>query len=255
MATKKTTTDEISILKITQEKVTYAILGKTPFICNSMSNKVREELLLPKGRKSAAERAGSLKHNPIEEFNTSPYKLPEGSPTLIAHLATAFKKAIASTALDIPGSTKAQLSRLLWVDGEKIPLYGIPKLLMSVVRSADINKTPDVRTRAIIPEWACFVTVTYVTPIMKEQIVSNLFAAAGMIQGAGDWRPQKGSGTYGQFEIVNADDKKFKEIVSKGGRKAQIEGMKKAEPYDLETEELLSWFFDESKRRGFKEVA
>lgn len=254
MATKKDQV-EISILEVTQETIEYCVLGKTPFICNRMSEKVKNELLFPKGRKSAAEKARSMKHNPFQEFRDSPYRLPEGAPTLIAHLATAFKKAIAGTALDIPGATKAQLSRLMWVEGEKIPLYGVPKLFMSVTRSADMNKTPDVRTRAILPEWAARVTVRYTTPMLKETVVSNLFAAAGLIQGVGDWRNEKGSGTFGQFEIVHEDDPRFLRVIAEGGRQAQRDALDKPECYDMDSEELLSWFVSEADRRGFKEVA
>lgn len=254
MATKKDQV-EISILEVTQETVEYCVLGKTPFICNRMSEKVKNELLFPKGRKSSAEKARTLKHNPFQEFKDSPYRLhDDGQPTLLAHLATAFKKAIAGTAVDIPGATRAQLSRLMWVEGEKIPLYGVPKMMMSITRSADMNKTPDVRTRAIIPEWACKVTVRFTTPMLKETVVSNLFAAGGLIQGVGDWRNEKGSGTFGQFELVREDDERFQRIMKEGARDAQIEAMENPEPYDVDSAELLSWFVDEADRRGFKEI-
>jgi len=254
MATKKDQT-EISVMEVSQQKVDYCVLGTTPIILNRMSEKVKNELLFPKGRKSSAERARSLKHNPFQEFKDSPYRLSdESAPTLLAHLATAFKKAIAGTALDIPGATKAQLSRLMWVEGEKVPLYGIPKLFMSVTRSADMNKTPDVRTRAIIPEWACYLTVSFATPMLKETVVSNLLAAAGQIQGVGDWRPEKGSGTFGQFALVEESNKDFQRILKEGNRQAQIDAMEACEPYDIDTEELLSWFVAEADSRGFKEV-
>jgi hypothetical protein len=125
---------------------------------------------------------------------------------------------------------------------------------MAMVRSSDMNRTPDVRTRCIVPEWACRITVAFPVPILKEQTVSNLFAAAGMIQGVGDWRPEKGSATFGQFELVSEDDPDFQRIVKSGGREAQIKAMEIAEPYDIETEELLAWFVKEVDRRGFKNV-
>lgn len=254
MATKNQT--EISTVEIKMERVEYCVLGKTPIILNRLSEKVKNQLLFPAPRKNAAERASTLKHNPFREFDASPYKLPnEDAPTLIAHLATAFKKAIASTALDLPGASKSQLYRLMWVKGEKIPIYGIPKILMAVVRSADKAKTPDVRTRAIIPEWACRVVVEFPVPILKETVVSQLFAAAGMIQGVGDWRPEKGSGSFGQFELVDPDDERFVRTIETGGRQSQIEAMAAREPYDEDTSELLSWFVSEADRRGFKGVA
>jgi len=253
MATKNTGEVEISVLEIATQKVDYCIIGQTPIILNRMTEKVKNELLLPKGRKTTAEKATSLKHDPLQEFFDSPYKLSDiSAPTLLAHLATAFKKAIANTAIDIPGAKKAQMGRLMWVEGEKIPLYGIPKLHMSVTRSADMNKTPDVRSRCIIPKWAARLTVVFTVPLLKEPIVSNLLAAAGQIQGVGDWRPEKGSGTFGQFRLVKPDDKEFLKILKEGDRSAQEKAMKNPEAYDDETDELFEWFIIEAEKRGHK---
>jgi hypothetical protein len=252
MATKNDQT-EISTIEIKMARVTYCVLGTTPIILNRLAEKARHQLLMPSGRKTSAEKATNLKHNPFDEFRSSPYVIrDESSDTLLAHLSTAFKKAIASTALDIPGAKKAQLSRLMWVEGEKVPIYGIPKLHMAITRSADMAKTPDVRTRCTVPKWATKVTVAFPVPILKDTVVTNLFSAAGMIQGVGDWRPEKGSGTYGQFELVSENDPRFIEIVKNGGRLQQIKAMEEAEPYDEETSELLAWFVDEADKRGFK---
>ena len=147
-AAKKNATMEI--VEFTTETIEFFIVGKTPIILNRMSEKAKNQLLLPSGRKTAAQKKTSLKHNPEEEFRASPYTLPEGSPTLIAHLATAFKAAIRGAGVDVPGTTKAQLGRMLYVEGERIPLYGVPRLHMAVTRSADVGKTPDIRTRAML---------------------------------------------------------------------------------------------------------
>ena len=253
MAKAKST--EAQIVEFSSETITFHILGKTPIICNRMSEKAKNQLLLPSGRKTAAEKKTSLKHNPVEEFRASPYLLPEGHPTYIGHLATAFKAAIRGAGVDVPGTTKAQLGRMLYVEGEKVPLYGVPKLFMSVTRSADINKTPDIRTRAIIPEWACVLRVTFVTPYLGANTVANLLAAAGLIQGVGDWRPEKGSGNYGQFTVCNEDDPAFVRIINEGGREAQEAAMTAAQPYDGDSQDLLDWFNDEVEARNIKLVA
>jgi hypothetical protein len=254
MATKNDI--EIEVPTINQGKITFLVVGVTPLICNRMSQKVLHELLLPKGKKTAADKASSLKHNPIDEFRSSPYTNGEpNSPTLIQHLSSAFKGAIKSAALDMPGANKSQIGRLTWVEGERIDIYGVPQLMMAVTRSADMNKTPDVRTRAVIPNWACRVTVSFVKPILREQSIVNLFAAAGVTQGIGDWRPGKGAGTYGQYRLVSEDDPEFLHIVSTGARAAQEAGMATPVPYDDESEEMLAWFEVEANRRGFKVVA
>ncbi|MGH8626433.1 MAG: hypothetical protein ACREYC_14585, partial [Gammaproteobacteria bacterium] len=139
--------------------------------------------------------------------------------------------------------------------GDYVAIYGIPKLLMSVVRMADMSRTPDVRTRAILPEWACRVVISFVQPILKRNAVVNLLAAAGLIQGVGDWRPEKGNGSYGQFQIVPPDDAVYRAIIRQGGREAQLKALADPENYDAETERLRAWYDTEVARREMKAVA
>lgn len=256
MAVKKNTPEEVAdIIEVTQGNFGCCVLGTSPLILNRMSEKAKRELLMPKGRKNAVERATTLKHQPVDEYRASAYRIAdEQAPTLLAILSTAFKGALRTAALDMPGAKKAQIGRLTYIAWDYVGIFGVPKLFMSVTRSADMNKTPDVRTRAIVPEWACRVTVTYVQPLIRAQAVANLLAAAGLTIGVGDWRPEKGAGSYGQFKIVSADDPDFVRIL-KDGRKAQEAAMDTPVCYDSETAELLSWFDDERAKRQLKGVA
>lgn len=249
---KKEVDSTIVIEPIKTETVQFAVVGTSPIILNRLSKKTREELLLPRGRKNAAQKQAELKHDPLQEFRDSPYIMPDGSPTYLGVMASAFKGAMMTAALDLPGTKKAQIGRLVYVVGDYVPIFGIPKLFMSITRSADINHTPDVRTRAIIPHWAALVTVRFVVPLMNAQAVGNLLAAAGVTAGIGDWRPEKGKGSYGQFRLAVVDDPELNSIIEEGGREAQMAAMDEPECYDRETEELFSWFLDEVVRRGKK---
>jgi hypothetical protein len=222
----------------------------TPYLHNRMSEKARHELLLPKGRKNAAERASTLKHDPFEEFRASPYRMTEDdAPTFLAAMGSSFKGAMMTAALDLPGTAKAQVGRLVWVEGYLVPLWGDLKLHMGITRSADMNKTPDVRTRAISSRWATVITVSYVRPLVTEKSIVNLLSTGGRSAGVGDWRPQKGKGTFGQFRMVNVDDPDLLDVM-KLDRAVQLEAMMAAEPYDAECAELLHWFDAERKERG-----
>lgn len=258
MAAKKSTPDHdiTDILKVTTGSFECCIVGTSPLVLNRMSEKAKHELLMPKGRKNAVERATSLKHVPIEEYRASAYTLKDTTqPTLLALMSTAFKGALRSAALDMPGAKKAQIGRLTYIEGDYVGIYGVPKLFMSIVRSADMNKTPDVRTRAIVPVWACHLAVTFVQPLIRAQAVANLLAAAGITIGVGDGRPEKGAMSYGQFRIVDKDDAEFQRIVKTGGRKAQQAALDTPLCYDLETEDLLTWFDGERAQRQLKGVA
>ena len=206
-------------------------------------------MLLPKGRKTAADRAQSLKHEPLSEYQESVYRaLAANSPTRLCFPSGAFKKAIATAALDLPGTKKAEIGRLVSVPTAVFPIWGIPQLLMSVVRSADMAKTPDIRTRAILPEWATIVELSFVRPKLSATSVVNLLAAAGITVGVGDFRQEKGAGSFGSFRIVDPDDADFKRICKAGGRAAQDAALASPEMHDSESEQLFSYFTKEVAR-------
>lgn len=250
-ATKTSETTQIVVNPIDQRTIRVAILGTQPLILNRQAEKAKRELLLPSGRKTTADRAANLKHDPLAEYRASPYVLPEDdAPTALAALSAWFKGAMMTASLDLPGTKRTQIGRLLWVEGQRVPLWGVPELFMSVTRSADINRTPDIRTRAIVPEWAVELDISFVSPLLNERSVINLLAAAGLIAGVGDWRPEKGKGTFGQFTLVNPDDARVQAIKARGDRAAQLAALREPGFYDAESEELFAWFRSQVEARG-----
>lgn len=247
----KTKSAEIEVLQIKQASAVFLLVGVSPLIFNQVSEKAKRELLLPAGRKNAAARALSLKHDPIEEYRNSVYRSrDDDSPTRLVFPAPAFKKALATAALDIPGATKSAVGRLSWVTGDKIPIYGVPQLHMGIVRSADMNRTPDVRTRAILPRWACAIRINFVQPQLSEKNVVHLLAAAGILCGIGDYRQERGAGSYGQFRIAESPEDPELVQILKEGREAQDRALANPVCYDDETLGLYEWVVEEiSKRR------
>lgn len=244
MAKGPTKPSEIDILAIRRSSIDAHILGTTPFIFNRMAEKARRELLMPKGRKTRADRAQSLKHVPLDEYRASVHRWRDidDEPTRLCFPAPGFKGAMMTAALDLPGVSKSEIGRLVWVEGVSISIFGVPQIFMSVVRSADINRTPDIRTRAILPRWACKLTINFVQPKLNGQAMTNLLAAAGVTCGVGDFRQEKGKGSYGQFEICAPDHPEFKSIVESGGRSQQDAALADPQPFDVDTAEMLDWF-------------
>lgn len=229
----------------------FYVVGESPIILNSMNSKVMRQLLLPKPPMNDAEKKSTLKHNPLAEFSSAPLRMPEGAATLLGLPATAFKGAMRTAALDAPGATKSQIGRLCYVVGENVEIFGTPQIHMSVTRLADKGRTPDIRTRCIVPRWAARFTMEFSSLITPTSIAA-LLTMGGKSCGVGDWRPEKGSGSFGRFRLVNADDKVFQEIVASGGRAAQAEAMEAPVPYDIPTAELLTWFYEETAGRGIE---
>jgi len=238
---------EVVIEKMMTGRLVTNLVGTSPLIFNAMSAKARHELLLPRGRKTAAEKAQTLKHDPISEYRNSCYKRRGEGPTRLVFPASAIKCAIATAALEVPGAKKAQIGRLVWAVGDYVDIYGEPELFMSVVRSADMNKTPDVRTRAILREWCCKVDLRFVMPTMNEVAILRLLETAGLVIGLGDFRQEKGKGNYGQFQT--ADDADVKSLLSRG-MDVQDKALESPAMYDIETEELYDWYNEERKARG-----
>jgi hypothetical protein len=244
----KTGEQELLIERMSVGNINVWIKGKSPLIMHCMPEKSRHELLMPKGKKTAADKAQNMKHDPLQEYRASVYRKIGTGNTRLAFPAAAIKSALCNAALETPGTKKTQIGRLVWVNGDMLEVYGKPKMLMSVVRSADMNHTPDIRTRAILPEWCCLASITFATPTLSATSLGNLLTTAGMIIGLGDFRQAKGKGNYGQFEPSTEED--CKQIVENGGMKIQDDALETPEFYDADTETLFTWFCDERTRRG-----
>lgn len=247
----KTTKATAEITEYTSHRLSFWIVGRSPLIHNRMSEKAKRELLMPKGRKTSAERAQAFKHNPVEEFRNSMEKTRDAeAPTLIVLPAPAFKGGMMTAALDMPGTRKTEIGRLCWVNGYHVPVWGVPMLHMSVVRSADMNKTPDIRTRAIMDRWATRLDIEYMAPKLDQKMMVQLLSLAGVTSGVGDFRQEKGKGNFGQFRIVDEDDAELRDIMATGGREAQAAALEAAEPYDDDAVELLAFWNEEAGKRG-----
>jgi len=248
--TREITVQIAAIQRLERAMVRLNVLGISPLVMNRMPAKAKQQLLLPRRMLNKAARESVLKHNPPEEYRDSIYKCRDDAAPTYVHIPNgAFKKAMAQAAVDTPGATKAETGRLVKVLDVTVHLFGKPYLYMDVVRQAGISHTPDIRTRAMFPEWACQLTVQYIRTRIREQDIINLMANAGDITGIGDGRTEKGTFDYGSWELVDSDDKRWREIVKTQGRKVQLAAMEKPEAIDEDTEELLAWYHAEIIRR------
>jgi hypothetical protein len=248
MKTPTTETTPFEVVEINMKRITCCIVGTTPMIMNRLSKKTQEELLLPRQKMNSAEKAVNLKHDPVAEYRDSVYlNRDDTTPTAIHVPDGAFHKALAAAAVDMPGATKAAIGRLASIDNATVYLFGRPFLFMAPVRNSGMNRTPDIRTRAKFPRWACELQISFVSNLLRENAIVNLLGAAGMIVGIGDWRPQKG-GSSGRFRICDKDDAEYVSVL-KEGRTIQLDAMEHPVPIDDDTRELLAWFDKETEVR------
>jgi len=236
---------EIEPLRTASQQI--FLRGTSPFIFHRLGDKARRSLLMPL-KMTRQQRAMQLKHDPVEEFGASVYRYQDNDhPTRLKFPASAFKQACATAALDLNGATKSAIGRLMWVQHEDVPIFGIPKLLISRVRLGDFRGTAEIRTRAIVGNWFTTIVVHYVEPQLNVQQIYNLFSAAGMVCGVGDWRQGKGNGAHGQF--IPMDGKDFPKLTIGMGREEQDQALENPIGYDEGSQNLLDWFLDESDRQ------
>lgn len=249
-APKGKDTAEISVQPLKRASVRLRILGTTPLFQNRMANKVKFQLLVGGQKKGKADRA-AIKHDPIQEYRDSAEILPDG-PTALGLRVVAVKAAMATAALETPGLTKTSAQRLLFMPGDHVPLYGTPQLRMDVVRSADINRTPDVRTRCYLPKWGAEIDVQFIVPQLSISSVVSLLCNAGVLVGVGDYRQEKGKGAFGSFRVLGEgeDDDEWNDLVAHHGRDAQLAALQDPEYADKDTVDLMEFYEGEVRRRA-----
>ena len=260
MVAKKTTVKEmgLSIESLQQTEVSFKIIGTAPLIYNSMSLKAQKTLLMGAAKKTAAEKK-EIKHNPEEEFVDSCY-INGNDGSYLSFPSTGIKRGMATAALETAGVTKASINRGIYVVGEHINVWGKPYMNMSVVRSSDINRTPDIRTRAKLPNWCTEVTIRYINPTFSQLDITALLVNAGTLCGLGDWRIEKG-GPMGGYRIVQTkdDQKIFDRLVKEEGASCQKLALEnpEIEAHDNMSHELYEAITHERLKRAaiIKEVA
>ena len=159
---------------------------------------------------------------------------------------------MSTAALETPGLTKSAAQRLLFMPGRFVPLYGTPQLKMDVVRSADINRTPDIRSRCYLPQWGAELEVRYIVPQLSVTSVVNLLQNAGILVGVGDFRQEKGKGAFGSFRVLGPgqQDQEWDDLVAHHGRDMQAAALADPEYADKDTADLMEFFHSEVQRRA-----
>lgn len=250
MAVKKAET-EIHVPPLSRGVIKLRIIGQTPLFMNRMAAKAKQQLLVGGRKKTAADKA-KLKHDPLSEYRDSMERLPGDAPTCLAMRVVALKAAMCTAALETAGITKTSAQRLLFMPGDLVPLYGTPELRMDVVRSADINRTPDVRTRAFLPKWGAEIEVQHILPQLPVSSVITLAANAGVLVGIGDFRQEKGKGAFGSFRVLadGQEDPEWDDLVANHAATAQRRAIDEPAFADDDTAELMEYFGAEQTRRA-----
>jgi hypothetical protein len=237
-------------VEIRQAMIEYTILGLTPLLYNSISSHVIEQALISQAKKTAAEKAITLRHEPLPEYQRSVYArlLDETGPTRLLAPCRWFKAALVSAAKRSGGATGAELKQLCWVEGDYTDVYGVPQIHIGPEWLGGMTHAPEARIRAIVSRWCCTIRVRYFEPQLNETGLSTLLANAGLMCGVGDRRQEKGRDNKGQFELVKSDDPRVKALKHET-MKMQDTALRAPTCFDEETQRLLEYYSHEVTRR------
>jgi hypothetical protein len=247
----------LDIQPLKQGRLRLRMMGQTPLYFNSMSSKSMRDLLIGGGKKTAAQRK-EIKHNPEQEYRDTVYKKSFGE-TLLCFPAPGIKGAMATAALETAGITKTSVQRLIFLPQTHVQIWGTPQLKIDMVRSADMNKTPDMRTRAYLPRWCAEVDIAYVQPTLDAHSIVSLLTNAGSIVGIGDFRQEKGRGSFGTFSVhteqsMGSFQEDWNELM-KEARDVQQAALDDPEYADDQTAELMAFLVEERSRRDIDLIA
>jgi len=94
----------VTVAEIQMTTMRFNIVGISPLVPHSMSFKSVGSLLFPAPKKNAAERASSMKHEPVEEFRDAAYQFTDedDEPTRLFVPGSKFHAAISDVANDWP---------------------------------------------------------------------------------------------------------------------------------------------------------
>ena len=115
------------------------------------------------------------------------------------------------------------------------------------------------RTRAYLPRWCAEVDIAYVQPTLSAYSIVSLLTNAGSIVGIGDFRQEKGRGSFGTFQVLTEDSMgsfqaEWDELMLEG-RDVQQEALDNPEYADDQTAELMAFMEEERMRRDITLVA
>lgn len=228
MAAKKDEgTQIITINPIKLQKARITIVGDTPIIVHSWSEKAKKEMLAAQQKTKKAKKAMDIR-DPFAEFMDACYwitpepeeKTPEAFEKALANGAKFGFKTIAIKLAALNAcyqagitSNKTNMKAHFFINavdgvmhetGEELAVIryeGAPLLREDMVRIGGQTKTADLRYRPAFKNWKIDLNVTLIdTGAYTMESIINAINLGGYMNGIGEWRMEK-NGDFGRFHV------------------------------------------------------
>jgi hypothetical protein len=223
MSEAQATNNVISLRALLEGKVTFQrfqvwIIGDTPLITHSWSEKARLDML--RKQVKAVKAAGRQARDPEEDFQNSLYEIREG---VYGFPTTAVKLALTSSAHQDKGVAKTSILSNVWLDCQMfrvrpalagavcdMPLsriYGAkPQMREDMVRvGSGMQRTSTLAYRAQFFPWAAKISGRFNPTQVPAESLAFLFDEAGRACGLCDWRNEK-RGVFGSFHLATSEE-------------------------------------------------
>lgn len=210
-------TESIKLVELEVQRLQLRIVGTSPLVVHAWSEKARTQML-DKQKKAASK--GRAAKNPVQDFKTSLYRLPNSEGFGLP--ATALKGAAVTAATDVE-LFKTDMRRAFHVVGDLVKIEAPP--ITEPLTQEDIEYAPDIefehqhgasmrsdmvrlprngtdiRFRAQFPIWSVTFVVEYNSRVISSSQLVNLFNVAGFGVGLCEHRPEK-NGSWGRFKVA-----------------------------------------------------
>lgn len=195
----KKNVQQIEIVDFKKAVVSFKIVGVTPLIMNKFSQKSLN-MILEKQMKKAGK--GKEAKNPEELFKESIHWFNDG--IRIGFPVSGFKEGMvrASKQLGMIMIDTRGKFHILADEGDLVEIQSNPpKFRQDHVKIG--MGTTDVRIRAEFEAgWTTTLKIVYYENSISIEQLAQLINIAGFSSGIGEWRPERGSGSFGLYEIA-----------------------------------------------------
>lgn len=203
------------------------LIGSTPLITHSWSEKARREML---AKQTKATKAGKEVRDPEADFVSSLYEMGGGD---YGFPAMGVKNAILSVAHKDKGIARSAVMGALWIDADMvrirpalagaicdmplIRIYGTPPEMREdmVKIGSGLNKIANLSYRGQFTVWAMKVSGQFNTTTLTADALAFLIQEAGTACGLGEWRNER-KGVFGAFHLADATEEKAWDAYAAG---------------------------------------
>ncbi len=202
--------EQVVIERIKPRIIQVEVVGVTPLVVCSWSDKAKRQMLDKQMKKA---RAAKEAKDPQADFMASRYISTDGWDGVPA---SGVKGCLVNACRAVDGLPMTLAKRMMFVQSQGqtaaglglVRVYGEPEKHEAMVR-IDNGGTADIRYRAMFRKWSIKLDIEFLSNVISPEQVLNLLELAGYVEGLCEHRPgspKSNTGDWGRFRIRREED-------------------------------------------------